>query len=55
MVNVTTTIDDKIRLKQMEINIEQNPEHKQNLFKQLQKFQLQKEIETIRRKIEQLG
>jgi hypothetical protein len=55
MVNVTTTIDDKIRLKQMEINIEQNPERKKEMQKQLQKLLLKKEIETIRRKIEQLG
>jgi len=49
------TIQDKIQIIQMEINVESNPERKKEMQKQLQKLQLQKEIETIRRKIEQLG
>lgn len=49
------TIQDKIQIIQMEINVESNPEQKKGMQKQLQKLQLQKEIETIRRKIEQLG
>lgn len=49
------TIQDKIQIIQMEINVESNPERKKGMQKQLQKYQLQKEIEAIRRKIEQLG
>lgn len=49
------TIEDKIRLKQIQINIENDPQQKQELQKQLQKLQFQKEIEKIRKKIEQLG
>lgn len=47
--------EDKIRIKQLEISVEDNPEHRQNLQKQLQKLQFQREIEIIRRKIEQLN
>jgi hypothetical protein len=49
------TIDDKIRVKQVEIQVENDPIRKQELQKQLQKLQLKKEIENIRRRIEQLG
>jgi 23S rRNA maturation-related 3'-5' exoribonuclease YhaM len=49
------TIQDKIQIIQMEINVESNPERKKEMQKQLQKLLLKKEIETIRRKIEQLG
>ena len=49
------TIEDKIRLKQMEISIEENPERKAELHTQMTKLQLQKEIAVIRKKIEQLG
>lgn len=49
------SIDDKIKLKQLEISIENDPNQKQDLQKQLQKLQLQKEIEQIRKRIEQLG
>jgi FtsZ-binding cell division protein ZapB len=48
-------IQDKIQIVQMEINVESSPERKKDLQKELQKLQLKKEIETIRRKIEQLG
>lgn len=48
------TIDDKIRIKKMQIGTETDPVHKQKLHKQLQKLQLQKEIEQIRKKIAQL-
>ena len=48
-------IDEKIRIKQMEISIEQNPERKAELQKQISKLQFQKEIAIIRKKIEQLG
>lgn len=51
----TITTDDKIRLKQMQIQIENEPQRKQELLKQLQKLQLEKEIEGIRKRIEQLG
>lgn len=47
--------DDKIRLKQMQISIENEPYRKQELQKQLQKLQLEKEIEQIKKRIEQLG
>lgn len=49
------TIEDKIRLKQMEISIEENPERKAELHTQMTKLQFQKEIAVIRKKIEQLG
>ena len=49
------SIDDKIKIKQTEINIEENSERKSELQKQLTKLQLQKEIEDIRKRIEQLG
>lgn len=51
----TITTDDKIRLKQMQIQIEKEPSRKQDLQKQLQKLQLEKEIEQIRKRIKQLG
>lgn len=49
------TIDDKIRMKQLQIKIETDPIEKQELNKQLRKLQLQKEIEVIKTKIEQLS
>ena len=51
----TITTDNKIKLKQMEIAITNEPQRKQELQKQLQKLQLEKEIEQIRKRIEQLG
>lgn len=48
------TIQDKIQLKQMELNVEKDPLKKQNLQKQLRRLQLEKEIEQIRKRIEQL-
>jgi hypothetical protein len=51
----TIATDDKIRLKQMQIAIENEPQRKQELQKQLQKLQLEKEIEQIKKRIEQLG
>jgi citrate lyase alpha subunit len=57
MMKITTvvTIEDRIKVVQLQLNVESNPERKKGMQKQLQKLQLQKEIETIRRKIEQLG
>lgn len=49
------TIEDKIRIKQMEISVEENSERKAELHKQMTKLQFQKEIAVIRKKIEQLG
>jgi hypothetical protein len=49
------TINDKIRIKQLEITVEQDPQKKQELQKQLRKLQLTNEIDLIRKKIEQLG
>lgn len=47
--------EDKIRIKQLEISVEDNPEKRQNLQKQLMKLQFRREIEIIRKKIEQLN
>jgi hypothetical protein len=49
------TIDDKIKIKQTQVSVENDPMRKQELQKQLRKLQLQKEIERIRKTIEQLG
>lgn len=48
-------LDNKIRVKQLEIQVEEDPNHKQELNKQLRALQLRKEIETIKIKIQQLG
>lgn len=48
-------IDDKIRVKQTQVSVENDPVRKQVLQKQLRKLQLQKEIEQIKKRIEQLG
>jgi hypothetical protein len=48
------TIEDKIRVKQLQISVETDLNQKNNLQKQLKKLQLDKEIEQIRKKIEQL-
>lgn len=48
-------INDKIRVKQMEVNLENDPARKQDLQKQLRKLQLRKEIEALRTKGDQLG
>lgn len=48
-------LNDKIRVKQLEISVEQDPKRKQALQLQLKKLQLQLEIEQIRKRIEQLG
>ena len=52
---MVTSIDDRIRVKQLEISVEGDPNRKQDLHVQLQKLQLEKEIEGIRKRIEQLG
>lgn len=49
------TIDDKIKIKQTQVSVENDPVRKQEFQKQLRKLQLQKEIERIRKTIEQLG
>jgi hypothetical protein len=49
------TTQDKIQLKQLELNVENDPLKKQNLLKQLRRLQLEKEIEEIRKRIEQLS
>lgn len=49
------TIDDKLKIKQTQVSVENDPVRKQELQKQLRKLQLQKEIERIRKTIEQLG
>ena len=52
---MVTSIDDRIRVKQLEISVESDPNRKQDLHVQLQKLQLEKEIDGIRKRIEQLG
>lgn len=49
------SIEDKIRIKQTEISVENDPTSKQRLQKELRKLQLNLEIEQIRKRIEQLG
>ena len=48
-------LDDKIRVKQTQVTVENDPVRKQELQNQLRKLQLQKEIEQIKKRIEQLG
>jgi hypothetical protein len=48
-------LDDKIRVKQTQVSVENDPVRKQMLQQQLRKLQLQKEIEQIKKRIEQLG
>jgi hypothetical protein len=48
-------VDDKIRVKQVELQVENDPLKKQQLQVQLRKLQFEKEIQTIKMKIEQLG
>lgn len=45
----------KIRIKQVEVQVEQDPQKKQLLQKQLKKLFFEKEIEEIKQRIEQLG
>ena len=47
-------LNDKIRLKQTEINHETNPHKRAQLSKQLQKLKLYKQMEEIKIKIQQL-
>lgn len=49
------SLDDKIMIKQTQVSVENDPVRKQVLQKQLRKLQLQKEIEQIKKRIEQLG
>jgi hypothetical protein len=49
------TIEDKIRVKQIQVSVENDPVRKQELQKELRKLELRKEIEHIRKRIEQLG
>jgi hypothetical protein len=48
-------LDDKIRVKQTQVSVENDPVRKQVLQQQLRKLQFQKEIEQIKKRIEQLG
>jgi hypothetical protein len=41
------TLEDKIRLKRLEISVEQDPERKQELQKQLVKLNLRLELEKL--------
>ena len=49
------TLEGKIRIKQTQSSVENDPMRKQALQKQLQKLQLSLEIEKIRKRIQQLG
>lgn len=48
-------LKNQILVKQTQIRVEQDPERKSELSKQLKKMQLQKEIESIKIKIAQLS
>jgi hypothetical protein len=50
-----TNLEDKIRVKQTQVSVENDPVRKQVLQQQLRKLQFQKEIEQIKKRIEQLG
>jgi hypothetical protein len=50
-----TNLADKIKVKQTQVSVENNPVRKQELQQQLRKLQLRKEIEQIKKQIEQLG
>jgi hypothetical protein len=52
---MNTDIDNEINLKMMEIRIEKDSKKRELLNKQLRKLQLQKEIEIIKLKIDQLS
>lgn len=49
------SLEDKIKVKQIQVSVENDPNRKQELLLQLRKLQLQKEIEQIKKRIEQLG
>ncbi len=49
------TLEGKIRIKQTQLSVENDPMRKQALQNQLQKLQLSLEIEKIRKRIQQLG
>ena len=48
-------IDNEIIIKQTQIRVELDPKRKAELQKQLQRLQLKKEIEDIRKRISQLS
>jgi hypothetical protein len=50
-----TNLEDKIRVKQTQVSVENDPVRKQELQRELRKLELRKEIEHIRKRIEQLG
>ena len=53
-----TTMEDlnnQITLIRTELNLEQDPQKKQDLNKRLNVLNLKKEIETIKKRIEQIG
>ena len=52
---MVTSIDDRIRVKQLDISVENDPIRKKDLQVQLQKLQLEREIEQIKKRIKQLG
>lgn len=54
-IGIMDELADKIRVKQTQVSVENDPVRKQELQKQLRKLQLKKEIEQIRKRIEQLG
>ncbi len=49
------TIEDKIRIKQTQLSVENDPIRKQALQQQLLKLKLNLEIEKIRKRIQQMG
>ena len=55
MKEMENSIDDNIKVLQVKIAVEHDPQKKQILNLQLQKLQLQKEIDTIKNKIVSLS
>ena len=48
-------LNNQITLIRTELNLEQDPQKKQELNKRLNVLNLKKEIETIKKRIEQIG
>ena len=53
--NKMQDITDTIRMKNLELQTEKDPQRKQELTKQLQVLNLKKEIQDIRKRIEQIS
>lgn len=49
------TISDKIRLKQMELNVEREPNKRAGLQRELQRLQIKQKIEALNKQLDNLG